>query len=135
MPTPTSYADIITSWLQLLEASSKTPELKSGIDEERAALEAALAEVQALKARQNELTAFRQEATQQLAAAVKRGQDRAIRFRSVARAKVGPYNERVVHFNVAPIRNRKRKAVVEVPPNGETPGGTPGTEPNVPPTT
>lgn len=134
MPTPSSYSDIITHWRQLLEAAAKSPELKSGIDEERAALEGAIADVEELKARQQELTAYRQEATQRLRAAVQRGRDLALRFRSVARAKVGPYNERMVHFNVAPIRGRSRKPVVVEPTNGETPGGTPGAEPRVPPT-
>lgn len=129
MPSPTSYADIITHWRQLLEAASRSPELKAGIDDERTALESVLAEVVALKSRQDELTAFRQETTQKLVGAVKRGKDIALRFRSIARAKVGPYNERMVYFKVAPIRSRSGKPVVEEP----TDGGTPGVELSVPP--
>jgi hypothetical protein len=110
-----TYAGLITHWRLLLDAAGRTPELQKGIEDERAALEAVLAEVLAIKARQKELTAFRQEATQQLAAAVQRGRDIAIRFRSIARAKVGPYNERMVHFSVAPIRGRKRKPAAEQP--------------------
>jgi hypothetical protein len=129
VPAPTSYADLITHWTQLLEAANRSPEMKVGIEDERTALESVLAEVIALKARQDELTAFKQETTQNLVGAVKRGKDIALRFRSIARAKVGPHNERMVLFNVAPIRKRGRRPVVEEP----TDGGTPGAELSVPP--
>lgn len=119
MPSATSYADIITSLQRLLEAIDRTPELQTGIEAERQALESSLAEVQNLKVRQDELTALKQETTQQLVDAVGRAKDTAIRVRSIVRGKIGPHNERLVQFNVAPIRRRPRRppeTVLEVPP-------------------
>ena len=111
MSSINSHPDIIRDWQGLLEAAERNPEVQSSIEEERQSLVKSLAEVQAIKARQEQLTALRQEATQQLAAAVARGKEEAIRIRSMVRGKIGPKNERLVHFKVAPLRKRTRKPV------------------------
>jgi hypothetical protein len=124
MTTPTSQADIITDWEGLLDALQKNPDLQPVLETERQALAQSLAEVQGLKGRQNELRGLRQEVTQQLTAAVKLGRDTAIKVRSVVRGKVGPRNERLVHFKVSPIGRRPRKAKKE--PAEGAPGTNPG---------
>lgn len=127
MSSINSHADVIDDWEGLLEAGERSPELQPSIETERQALAQSLREVQGLKARQVELSAMRQEATQQLTAAVTQGKEEAMRIRSVVRGKIGPKSERLIHFRVAPLRKRPRKpALVVKPPDGETPGTSPG---------
>lgn len=133
MPSRNSYADIITDWGNLLKATQRTPDVQPSIDSERQSLAQLLTEVQGLKARQEELSALRQEITQQLNVVVLRGKEVAIQIRSVVRGKIGPRNERLVHFKVAPIRKRQRKPTVVVEkPGGENPGTSEGAQ--APPT-
>ncbi|MFL6235341.1 MAG: hypothetical protein ACJ76N_19555 [Thermoanaerobaculia bacterium] len=105
-----SQADIVTDWEELLQAVQSNPDLQPVIDAERQSLTQSLTEVQNLKARQNEMAALRQESTQHLQEAVAKGKEMAIKIRSVLRGKVGPKSERLVHFKIAPLRKRPRKA-------------------------
>ena len=123
MPSPSSQADIVVDATGLVEAVQRNPELQPSIEAEHQELEKSLAEVQGLKARQQELTALRQETTQLLFKALGRTKEAAIRVRAVVKGKIGPRSERLVHFKVAPIRKRPRKPV-EKPPEGE-PGSPP----------
>ena len=134
MPSLKAFADIIRDWTLLLEAGQRSPEVAAGIETERQGLAKALEEVQVLKGRQDELTALRQQVTQELKAAVTHGKDAAIQFRAAVKAKFGPRTERLVHFKMAPIRKRSRKrAEVEKPPvDGEGAGAEP-TSPAVKP--
>lgn len=126
MPSLNSYADIFRDWEMLLDASARSPEVQPGIEVERLVVEQVLSEVRALKARQDELTALRQQVTQQLKAAVVRGKEAAMQLRAVVKAKFGPRNERLVHFKVAPLRRRLRKRVdEEKPPDGEVSAARP----------
>lgn len=122
MPTVKSYPDVTTDWTGLLEAGARNPDLLPSIQTEIQDLTATLSEVQGLKARQEELKAQRQEVTQQLNAAVARGKEIASRIRSVARGKIGPKSERLVHFRVPPVRRRPRRlgGVEEKKTDGET---------------
>ena len=131
MSSAKSQADLILDWEGLLEAIQRNPDLHPSVEAERQALAQSLTEFQGLKARQDELTALRQEVTQQLDGVKTRGTEIAMKVRLVARGKIGPKNERLVHFKVAPLRKRVRKAAAVKPPGGETPGTTP--EPSVPP--
>jgi hypothetical protein len=111
MPNPKSQADIITDISLLLDAIARTPEIAGQVEAERAALEESLHLIRDLRARQQELTGLRQEVTQKLGIALAEGKERAMSFRSVVRGKIGPRNERLVHFKVAPLRKRPRKRV------------------------
>jgi len=111
MPSLNAFADIVRDWESLLDAAERSPEIQPGIEVERQAVAQGLAEVRSLKARQDELTALRQQVTQQLKAAIARGKELAIQLRAVAKAKLGPRNERLVHFNMVPLRKRQRKPV------------------------
>ena len=123
MPDVKSYPDITDDWEGLLGAIETNPDLQPVVETERQALKGTLTEFQGLRRRQEELTALRQEVTQQIKAAVAQGKDLAMRIRSMARGKIGPKNERLVHWRVAPLRKRSRKpAVVVKPPDGEVPG-------------
>ncbi|HKH48868.1 MAG TPA: hypothetical protein VKM72_29730 [Thermoanaerobaculia bacterium] len=107
MPSLNTYADVVRDWRMLLDAVERSPEVKEEVEKERLGVERALGEVEALKARQDELTALRQQVTQELKASVVRGKESAIQFRAILKAKFGPKNERLVHFKVAPIRPRR----------------------------
>jgi hypothetical protein len=122
MSSINSYADIIRDWVELLEATQRTPEVQPSLEQERQELAQFLADVQGLKARQEELKALRQQVTQQLNAAVKVGKEAAMRIRAIAKGKIGPRNERLAHFKVAPVRPRPRKPKEEEEPAGEAPG-------------
>ena len=126
MATNNAFANVVQELGGLLEAVDRNPEVQPSVQEERQTLGQSLTEIQSLKARQKELTAQRQEVTQQLRAAVSRGQEAAIRVKSVVRGKIGPRNERLVHFNVAPLRKRTRKTKQEKPTDGNSPGTDPG---------
>ena len=122
MSSINSYADIVRDWTGLLEATQRNPDVQPSVEVERQSLTQALTEVQALKARQEELTALRQEITQQIAEVVRRGKETTMRLRSVAKGKIGPKSERLVHFGIAPLRKRTRKTAGVKPPDGESRG-------------
>ncbi len=109
MPTPKSQADIIADIQGLIEAAERTPEIRAFIEAELLPLSQSLVLIKSLKARQEELTAQRQEVTQQLGVALTEARERSIVFRSVVRGKVGPWSERLVHFKMTPLRKRPRK--------------------------
>jgi DNA-directed RNA polymerase alpha subunit len=123
MPSKNSYPVLITDFEELLAAVDLTPNLQPSIEVERQALAQFLVEIQSLRARQAELTALKQQATQQLKAVIEKTKEAAVKVRSMVKAKIGPKDEVLVHFKVAPQRKRPRKAKQEVKePNGENPG-------------
>jgi hypothetical protein len=123
MPSKNSYPVLITGFGELLEAAERTPEVQPSMEPERQALAQALAEIQSLKARQAELTALKQGVTQQLKAALAKAKEARTQVQSLAKGKLGPKNELLVHFKVAPQRKRPRKPKEEVKkPSGENPG-------------
>lgn len=132
MPSLRSHADVIRDWMMLLDSADRSPEVLAELEKERERLAQRLTEVQALKARQDELTALRQQVTQQLQTAVTLGKEAAMQFRAVVKGKFGPRNERLVHFKVAPLRKRPRKlvVVVEKPTDGEVTGGSKSSSPS-----
>ncbi|HEV8580947.1 MAG TPA: hypothetical protein VGX68_17915 [Thermoanaerobaculia bacterium] len=124
MPSKNSYPALITDFEGLLEAVNRTPQIQPSLETEQQALAQFLAEIQSLRARQAELTALKQQATQQLKATMEKAKEAAIKVRSMVKGKIGPKDEVLVHFNVAPQRKRPRKAKeAEVKKlNGENPG-------------
>ena len=119
MSSINSHADIVTDLRELGEAIDRSPEVKEEVVKERQAVGDSLTEIETLKGRQNELTALRQETTQQLKSAVVRGKEAAMQCRATLRAKFGLRNERLVHFKVAPIRPRPRRKLEKKPTGGE----------------
>ncbi len=120
-----SQADIIRAGEGLLDAGERSPDVLE-TDRERQAVAGSLADVKTLKAQQEELTAQRQETTQKLRAAIARLKDDMLVYRTVVRGKIGPRSERLVHFNITPLRKRVRKqAEVVKLPNGEASGTKP----------
>ena len=127
MPSARTQDTAIREAEGLLDAAERSPDIQPEIDKERKVLSESLTEVKTLKARQQELTAQRQDVTQQLNVAMARLRDAALVFRSVVKGKIGPRSERLVHFKVSPLRKRSRKRIVpEKPPDGEVAGTSPG---------
>jgi uncharacterized protein YhaN len=125
MPSAKAQDAVIRDLEELGEADDRSPETQQELAKERQGVDTSLTGMKTLKARQQELKALRQEVTQQLNAAFARGKDAAITYRSAVRAKIGPRNERLVHFKVAPLRKRPRKqkvVFVVKPPDGEASG-------------
>jgi hypothetical protein len=123
MPSKNSYSELILDFQELIRSVDTAPELLPSIEAERQVLVQVVADVERLRTRQRELTALKQRATQELREAIERGKEARIQVRSVLRGKVGPKNERLVQFQVAPLRKRKRKPAEEdETPNGENPG-------------
>ena len=127
MPSARAQDSIIRDIEGLIEADDRNPETQPELTRERQGLVTSLSDIKPLKARQQELTALRQEVTQQLNAAFLRGRDAAISYRSAVRAKFGPRNERLVHYKIAPLRKRSRKlkVVFVTDPGGEASGTKP----------
>ena len=128
MSSVNAHADVALDWKGLLDSTETSPDLLSSVVTERELLAGHLGNFHVLKARQQELTAQRQEITQQLEEVIARGKEVAVTIRSVLRGKVGPWNERLVHFKIAPIRRRPRKPVDL---NGKKPADEVRTEPVV----
>lgn len=118
-----SQADVMADWKELLQAVQSDPEVQPSVTAESQSLTQSLAQFQSLKARQNELRGLRQEVTQQIKATIVAGKETAIRVRSVVKGKIGPKNERLVHFNVAPLRKRPRKSKAAALAVGKEPAG------------
>jgi hypothetical protein len=119
MASINSLADVLLDWEGLLAALLEHPALAEILGSERLALERDLAEVRALRARQEAQRAGAQELTQRIKGLVTHGKEVAITIRAVAKGKLGYRNEGLVHFKVAPVRKRPRKTVAVEPTNGE----------------
>ena len=123
MASKNSYPVLFTDFQDLLAAVDKAPDLQPSVETERQALAQTVTEIQALRARQAELTALKQAASQQLKAAVAKAKEQTTQVRSITKGKIGPKNELLVQFKMTPRRKqvRKPKEVVKKP-NGENPG-------------
>lgn len=119
MRIKTSYADFVTDWQKLIAAIDGDPDLADL--KNKPLLEAQLAAVKAINARQKQHTAERQQATQELNAGLLKGKDVAIQLRAEVKSRIDPRAERLVHFDMKPIRKKPRKA--------KAPEGEPAPEP------
>lgn len=108
MPSLKSYADILRDWELLLEAANDNATELAVAEPQRAALATTLAEVRVTKALQESHKAHRQQMTQELKNLLERGREEARRLRGMAKGLLGTKNERLVQFEVAPLRKRKR---------------------------
>lgn len=116
MPIASSYPDVVHDLEALVVATEEHAASLPTVESHRVALASQLSEIKAIKARQDLAQATRQQSTQELKAAVTRGRELAIRLRGAVRADVGPKSELLVHFGIAPIRRRVRRAKPLEPP-------------------
>ncbi len=109
MASINGYPDIVVDWRSVLSAYDHHTELMAAAAEDRDLLQRLLANAERLKSLQDQLQGERQRATQQLNETFKQGKEAAMRIRSLARSKLGPKNEQLVQFGVAPVRPRRNR--------------------------
>jgi hypothetical protein len=126
-----SYADHFRDWKQLLlaaESQSDFADLKV-----KPKLEALLKRAEELSAQQNERTAAKQVASQELKAVVGQGKDLARELRAEVSARVGSRSEQLTQFRVKPVGKGTRKSKTPAPQEGSR-GSSPTPAPTSPPT-
>ena len=110
MPQNASFADTIVDADQLIAATAANADQLPSVAKHRDPLVEAVAVVRELRVRQQTLRADKQKVTQDLKAAVRRVKDLMLHLRTAVRFDIGPRSEKLVEFNMAPLRQRPRKA-------------------------
>lgn len=117
MPNLNSYADLTRDWQKLLDAFMDNAEAMAVAAPHKEALEQTLTQTQTLKAIQDSHAANRQQSTQRLLELFRQGREQARQLRGMAKGLLGTKNERLVQFDIPPIRSRSRsKATPPVDP-------------------
>jgi hypothetical protein len=116
MPTLNSFADVTTQWQKLLAACADNAAALTLAEPQRLMVEKTLKDVMDLKALQDSLRGAKQEARRQLTATLKEGEEAARRLRGAVKANLGTRNERLVQFNMKPIRPHGPRKPKVVPP-------------------
>ena len=116
---PSSYADYIRDWESLETAVTDHAGLLSGHEPNLVELQEARDEVKSVKAQQDLYAGARQKATQDLGIALDRGKEAAVKLRGFVKAKLGPRNELLNRFGIAPVRRRYRPPVEKPTPPPE----------------
>jgi hypothetical protein len=119
----TTYTKTLRDWEELLAAAAEHAPIMPEVEDLRAQLEQHATRAKALKVLKDSARANRQGLTQQLDEELVKGREVAMRIRGIAKARVGPKNERIVQFGVAPLRkrNRRKKTSEPVPPPTQPP--------------
>jgi hypothetical protein len=107
-PKKSSQPEIIRHSEKLLSAIESNPTLLPDLSDLTGPLGETIAEIKVLSARQETLKADKQKATQDLRAAFDRARDQAIQVRAAVKSRLGPRTEKLVEFQMAPIRPRTR---------------------------
>jgi len=108
MANKSSLADTVLEADQTLAAVAANADLLPSAEKHRVPLAEAVAELKALDVQRNTLIADKQKVTQDLKAAVRRVKDLLLNLRAAARGDIGPRSEKLVEFNVAPLRPHSR---------------------------
>ena len=118
MATVNSFADLMDDWQDLLAACADHPETLASAEPQRAALEKLFKESRDIRGQQESAKAAKQELRQRLNLVLKDGREAARRLRAVVKGNLGTDNERLVQFDVAPVRKRgpRKPKDKEVPP-------------------
>jgi hypothetical protein len=132
-PKKSSQPEIIRDSEKLLSAVASNPTLLPDLSDLTGPLEQTIAEIKVLSGRQETLKADKQKATQDLRAAFDRARDQAIQIRAAVKSRLGPRTEKLVEFQVAPLRPRsrstkKKPAVPAIPTRPPALAGDPSTE-------
>ncbi len=109
MPNHSSRADTMLAGEQALTACEANADLLPSVEKYRAPLEVAMTELRTLNGRQQTLIADKQKVTQDLQAVERRVKDLLLHLRAAVRADIGPRSEKLVEFNVAPLRPRSHR--------------------------
>jgi len=121
MSTVNSFADVISQWQKLLAACADNAAGLTTAEPQRLVVEKLLKDVMDLKAVQDSHTAAKQEIRQQLQKVLTEGREAARRLQGAVKANLGTANERLVQFNIKPIRPRGARKAKVVPPPAPVP--------------
>jgi len=111
MATNNSFADLMLEWKKILAACADNAPALTAAEPQRLVVEKMLKDAEELKALQDSYQASKQSIRQQLSLIVKEGREAVRRLQSAAKSILGTGNERLIHFNIKPIRKRgPRKA-------------------------
>jgi hypothetical protein len=111
-----SFADVISQWQKLLAACADNAPVLTAAEPQRLEVEKMLKSVMDLKAVQDSHRAAKQETRQQLDQALADGREAARRLRGAVKANLGTATERLVQFNIKPIRAHGPRKPKAVPP-------------------
>ncbi len=117
MPNNSSFADLVRDLDRLLGAFDDNAEVLAPAERQRNTVENSLERLKETKARQDSFAAKRQESTQELDHLMLQAREDARRLRGMVKGLLGTKNERLVQFQVAPLRSRPRLPVIPpIPP-------------------
>lgn len=128
------YGVTLNGWERLLASLEANKDAFPQLDVYRAQLAAMLAQAREASAEQAAMAASKQQATQRLQTLLADGRKLATVLRTGVRQHYGNRAEKLVEFDLQPLRSRTRVATTGVKPPTVTPPppATPGT--SVPPT-
>ncbi|HYU32233.1 MAG TPA: hypothetical protein VEW48_08715 [Thermoanaerobaculia bacterium] len=109
MPNKDSFADVILEADQTVAACEANAALLESAGRHLPPLKDAVAELKTLDFQRQTLIADKQKTTQDMKASVRRVKDLLLSLRAAVRGDIGPRSEKLVEFNVTPLRARKRK--------------------------
>jgi hypothetical protein len=125
MATVNSFADVISHWQNLLAACADNASSLTAAEPQRLVVEQMLKNVMDLKALQDSHRGAKQQVRQQLDQILKDGREAARRLQGAVKANLGTSNERLVQFNIKPIRPRGSRKSKVVPPPPPAPAPVP----------
>lgn len=115
MPNINAFADLVRDQERLLAAFDDNAVLLAPAEPQRAAVEVNLKNLLEVKARQDSFAAQRQETTQELVKLMNQAREDARRLRGMVKGLLGTKNERLVQFQVPPLRSRPRRSAKAKP--------------------
>jgi hypothetical protein len=130
-----SFADFIRDWEKLLAAYEANAETLAGNESLKLQLEAIVDQARDLKNQQEIQIGVKQATTKKCREIARAGNEVARSLRSIARGRIGPRDERLVAFSVAPLRDRRARRGEAEPAEGAPPApeaappSPPGTSP------
>lgn len=116
MPNINAFADLVRDQERLLRAFDDNAAILAPADPLRAAVENNLKLLLDVKARQDSFAAKRQETTQELDQLMDQAREDARRLRGMVKGLLGTKNERLVQFQVSPLRSRPRRTAAKAKP-------------------
>ena len=122
MASNNAYGPIFRELESLENACRAAQEFLPDIESVLAPLAAMIADLKALKSRQETLEGERQQTTQMIRQRLDEAKEQARRVRGFVKSRLGTKNERLNQFGAAPIRKRgSRKPTPEVEPPAKPP--------------
>ncbi len=116
MATNNSFADVMLEWKKILAACADNASALTAAEPQRLVVEKMLKDVEELKALQDSHQAAKQAIRQQLGQLVHDGREAARRLKGAVKANLGTGNERLIQFNIQPIRKRGPRKAKQLPP-------------------